>query len=405
VTEVLPAHAGDVAGSVVIGSNQGGFDPSVGPERESVPVTLRSMVEIAQGGAFGGVLTGGNGRPPLVGQVSDFEFRVGRGHRGIMANVSLANDPSTNVGAYLVAPDGQALGFAQNNTLFFGGRSLTAYTLNPMPGTWTLVVEFMGPDVGNEVSDPFFGHITLDSARATARGLPDSPRTVRRRGVSFTVPVRITNTGKAPEDYFIDARLAKRTTMVLDSLDGQTFLLPLQGFEPEWFVPTEASSARVTAKATLPVEFGWGPAQGDPDLLSAPASGNRASGTFVPASGTVQPGDWFASPDEFGPYPRPARTGSVDMEMTVTGKQFDPAVTTETGDLWLASLNLTAPFAPLTINPGKSAVIDVRFKPSGRPGTVVRGFLYVDDSVPAVPPYGTTTGDELIAIPYAYTIK
>ncbi len=44
-------------------------------------------------------------------------------------------------------------------------------------------------------------------------------------------------------------------------------------------------------------------------------------------------------------------------------------------------------------------------RPTGRPGTVVRGYLYVDDSVPGVPPYGQATGNELVAIPYAYTIK
>jgi hypothetical protein len=220
------------------------------------------------------------------------------------------------------------------------------------------------------------------------------------------VPVKITNTGKETEDYFIDARLAKKTTIVLDSLDGQTFLLPLQAVQPEWFVPTQASSARVTAKATLPIEFDWGPGQGDADLIAPPAPGDRAVGTFAPADRTLQPGDWVANPDEIGPYPRGGATfGSVTMAMTVTAKAFDPAVTTKVGDLWLTSINLTTPFSGTTIDPGKSGVIDVKIRPSGKPGTVVRGFLYVDDSVPAVPPYGQSTGDELVAIPYAYTIK
>ncbi len=405
VTETLPAQAGDVAGSIVIGSNQGGSDPYVGTERESVPVTLRSMVDITNGGAFSGVLTGGNGRPPSVGQVGYFEFHVGRGHRSITANVSLANDGGNNVGAYLVAPDGQALGFGQNEALYSNGLSLTAYTLDPAPGMWTLVVDFMGPVTGDELSDPFSGHITLDSTRAKAFGLPDNPRRTLRRGSTLTVPVRITNTGKAPEDYFIDARLAKKVPIVLESLDGQTFLLPLQSIQPEWFVPTEASSARVTAAATLGVEFDWGPAQGDPDLVAPPAAGNRAVGVFAPAGGTLQPGNWVASPGEIGPYPHGARAGSVVMAMTVIAKAFDPAVSTQAGDLWLASVNPTLGFSPLTIDSGKSAIMDVLIKPSGRPGTVVRGFLYVDDSVPGLPPYGQATGDELVAIPYAYTIR
>ncbi|HYK32575.1 MAG TPA: S8 family serine peptidase [Streptosporangiaceae bacterium] len=404
VTETLPASAGDAAGSIVIGSNLSGSDPSVGAERGSIPVTLRSMIDIGDGGAFGGVLTGGNGRAPGVGQVGDFEFHVGPGHRSITANVSLANDAANNVGAYLIAPDGQALGFGQNEGLSSTSLSLSAYTLNPVPGTWTLVIDFMGPVVGNEVADHFFGHIRFDSTRATARGLPDSPKRLLKRGTKLTVPVKITNNGKQPELYFIDARLAKKTTIVLDSLDGQSFVLPLET-QPTWFVPTEASSVRVTAQASLPVEFDWGPAQGDPDLFAPPMKGNQAAGTFTPAGGTVQPGNWVANPDEIGPYPHGNKQGLVTMAMTVTAKAFDPAVTTDVGDLWLTSINIDTPFSGQTINAGKSGVIDVTIKPSGKPGTVVRGFLYVDDTVVTLPPYGGTTGNELVAIPYAYTIK
>lgn len=36
---------------------------------------------------------------------------------------------------------------------------------------------------------------------------------------------------------------------------------------------------------------------------------------------------------------------------------------------------------------------------------MVSGNIYVDTFVGALPPYNQTTGDELFAIPYAYTIK
>lgn len=43
--------------------------------------------------------------------------------------------------------------------------------------------------------------------------------------------------------------------------------------------------------------------------------------------------------------------------------------------------------------------------PSAAPGTVVKGTLYVDDLQGPVPPYGQASGDELVALPYEYTVK
>ena len=201
-----------------------------------------------------------------------------------------------------------------------------------------------------------------------------------------TAQVKITNTGAAPEDYFLDPRLVKTTTVELESETGATFPLPVEGLVPEWLVPTQTSSVRVAAKATVPIEFDYGPIQGDPDLVSTAGSGNRAAGSYTPPGGTVGPGNWFAAPDEFGPYPDGAPGGKVEMTMTATTRAFDRSVTTETGDLWLASQNPLALFSPFTIAPGQSAVITVRIKPEGPSGTVVRGDLFVDDYVPPCRP-------------------
>ncbi len=404
VTATLPAGAGDSAGSVVLTSDLGGSDRYLGAESDSIPVTLRSMVDLSNGGAFSGVLTGGNGRPPGIAQVDYFKFRVGQGHRAITANVSLTNDRADVVGSYLIAPDGQALGFGQNTLDNVNGRALTAYTLDPVAGIWTLAVAFTGPVVGNEVSQPFSGTIALDGTVATATGLPDNPRQVLKPKVPVTIGVKVTNTGLAPEDFFLDPRLARPATFTLSSQTGQTFLLPL-GVQPEWFVPTQASSATVTAKGNVPVVFDWGPIQGVPDLFAPASAGDRASGTFTPAGGSVQSGDWVANPNQLGPYPHGEPDGSVTVAMTVTAKPFDRSMTPATGDLQLSSVDLLTPVDPVTIAPGRSAIIKVTLRPAGAPGTVVRGILYVDDFVAAVPPYGQTAGDELVAIPYAYKIK
>ncbi len=62
-------------------------------------------------------------------------------------------------------------------------------------------------------------------------------------------------------------------------------------------------------------------------------------------------------------------------------------------------------FNPITINPGQTKVIDATITPVGTSGRVVAGNLYADAFVGALPPYLDSTGDELAAIPCAYTIK
>ena len=411
VSAKTPLTPGDSSGSIVLTSSGGGFDPFIGFESNSIPVTLRSMVDVAHGGTFSGTLTGGNGRANGEGQVNYYEFNVPAGTTSIMANVSLTNDPQDPVGAYLVAPDGNALGFGQNSLGTTDVKSLTAYTLNPAAGKWTLVVDFAEPVAGNEISEPFNGSIKFNQVSVSASGLPNDKGTTLAAGVPVTIPVTITNTGAAAQAYFVDARLNSATSIALANLSPPStssgYALPLTGAGPEWLVPTQTNGVWVTAAATLPVIFDYGAGQGDPDLVGAPGSNDTAAGSYIPTSGLVQQGAWFATPSEFGPYAIPAAAGFVNLNMTVSTKPFDPAVTTAGGDLWTAALDSTVfnTFNPVVINPGETAVINVTITPSGTPGTVVSGYLYIDTSVGAVPPYGEPTGDELAAIPYTYTIQ
>ena len=175
-----PSSPGDSAGSVVLTPTTGGAT--------SIPVTLRSLVNPYAGGGFSGNLTGGNGRPPGEGQQQYYEFDVRPGVQNIQADVSFANDPSDPVGEYLVSPDGDTVGYGQNSVEGNNGTSLSAYAVDPIPGRWTLIVDFAGAQPGNEISQPYHGDIRFNTARVRAGAVPDSRSSRLRPGQPVTVP-------------------------------------------------------------------------------------------------------------------------------------------------------------------------------------------------------------------------
>lgn len=417
VTASTPLTPGDSAGSIAVTSSSGGTDPYVGSERSSIPVTLRTLVDLETGGGFRGILTGGNGRPESGGQTQYYQFNVRPGHQSLLANVSLTNDAGDMVGAYLINPDGIAVGFAQNGTSGKGSPSLTASTLSPSPGRWTLIVSIASV-VGNEVAQAFEGSVQLDAIFATAPDLPNNSDALLPAGVPVTIPVSITNVGAGPQAIFIDARLDNRIDLPLAALGlasgflGYPVPLPASANPPLWLVPTETSGLAAVATADVPIEFDYSPQfGGDPDLFGRPADGvggtYAAKGSYTPTGGTVSPGYWTANPDELGPYPPAgAPPGLVNFQLTATTKAFDPTISSPTGDLWLTASDAGYQgLAPVIVGPGESKEIQVTLTPSGKSGTRVSGTLYVGASLSSLPPFGQTTGSELAAIPYTYTIQ
>lgn len=392
-----PSSPGDLAGSILLTSNLG-FGTSI-------PVTLRSLVQTGMGGAFSGVLTGGNGRSPGEGEIQYYQFNVPVGIRNVTANLSLTNDVNDPVGLYLVSPDGDTLGYGQNSINGNQTLSATAWTLSPTPGVWTLIAEFASPVVGDEVSQRYSGNILFNNVTVRAEaGFPQAPGHHLAAGTAYTYSISVTNNGLQAEDFFIDPRLNTSTTLALAPFSQASDLsLPLTVGSPVWFVPSETSSVSLAATASLPIEFDFSPFPGDPDLVSN--IGTSATGSYTPPGGRVTAGFWAATPDEIGPYPSSAPAGTVSMTMQATSKAFDSTVTSSTGDVWVASINPATTFSPAVINPGETATIDVTITPSGTSGTVVSGVLYIDNFFSNVPPYGQETGDELFAIPYEYTIK
>ena len=121
----------------------------------------------------------------------------------------------------------------------------------------------------------------------------------------------------------------------------------------------------------------------------------------------VTSGEWDLAPDVVGPFgAKAAAPETVDTTLTATTQGFDPAVSSDTGDLWQAALGAPITVSPVVVAPGKSAVIPVTIAPTGAAGTKVSGVLYLDDDS-LFSLYGTLapSADTVAAIPYSYVIR
>jgi hypothetical protein len=390
-----------------------------------VPVTLRGRVPTGLGTAakFSGVLTGGNGRSPGEGQVAAYSFTVPSNLpvllRNLDVDVILANDPANQVSGYLIAPGGETMGYGSSylTTGFSSsgvpvespGRQLSLYTSNPIPGVWTLILEFTSPVPGNELADPFTGRIRLNAASFNRGALPDSPAVSLKRGKPVTYKITVRNTGSAPEDIFLDPRLTTLQSYALQPQDqaaGVKLPIPATVNPPEWIVPTMTHSVSASASSPVPVMFDFGPFPGDPDEASS--YGFTASATY-PLGRAVTPvtqGLWAAVPAKIGPYPAGGAAGAtVTTSMSAVTQEFDTSASPATGDFWrfaVSPLAASASYSLFTVNPGQSRTISLAVTPSAPSGTVVRGMLYIDDFVDALQ---FLSGSQLVALPYAYRVK
>ncbi|MGH3165573.1 MAG: S8 family peptidase [Trebonia sp.] len=424
-TTVIPNDAGDSSGAIVLGSPSG---------TTSIPVTVRGMVPVPAGpassggkggrGVFageltGGALAGGEGRGAGEGQVATYEFTVARGSRSVDADVTLAKNPAVPVTSYLIAPGGQTIGYGSNDltTGFTDGRipvesvrrQVSAFATDPIAGTWTLVVEFAVPVPGNAPADPFTGVLRLNSARVARGRLPSSAAVALARGRSYTYAVKITNTGAAPEDVFLDARLSSPASYTLEPQDDVSDVkLPMTGSAepPEWIVPTMTQSVTAQAASAASVTFGFGPFSADPESASATGQTTTA---FYPTGilpTPVTPGLWDALPSEAGPYAvGGASSAKATMSMTAETKSFDTAVTSPVGDFWtfaVEPLASSTSYNLFVINPGQTRVINATIRPHAPGGTVVKGTLYVDDFEDSL---SFLAGSQIAALPYEYKVR
>jgi hypothetical protein len=416
-----PATPGDQAGSILLTSNASA--PSF-TQVTTVPVTLRSLIPTPSPSTrFTGTLTGGNGRQQSNAQSNFYQVMIPTGTKSLAANITMDTSSNPFVAVLIDPQTGMAASTAANALL---GSSATGggttqpqdgavlHVLNPDAGLWTLAISFYGQVSGEALSQPFTVSLTSIPATATATGLPTAVSTELAAGKPVTVHVHVTNTTPVPEAYFVDSRLDQPgVTYDLAPQTSSSVQVPLSGVPPEYLVPSHASSVTASASASKPIYFDYWQYFGDPDLPSTtPMPTDNPTGTLTASS--VVDGLWAVTPFQDGPdgsKPLPPVTASTSM--TATAQPFDPAMSSPTGDLWLASINPATVINPYVVQPGQSVSIPVTITPSGKSGTVVSGSVFLDDVtlaagdfawvVEALPP--AATGSDVAAFPYQYSIK
>ncbi|MEA2169935.1 MAG: hypothetical protein QOF76_3235 [Solirubrobacteraceae bacterium] len=390
----LPRGAGDTSADLVLDANDGGASV--------VPLVLRSLVRLGgAGGTFTGDLVGGNGRAYAPTQVDTFEFDVPPDQAGLGVRVRFEGAPAgTELWGFLIDPTGEAL--ASHSTSVYDNNRLmdtNALQVNlaaPRAGRWRFVLAAISVS-GGSLSTPYTGTVTLGAPKATIAGVPDSARTVIKAGTGRTATVSVRNDGPAPELLFLDPRLAERLTYPLLTLDvDQNLALPMRGSAPTYLMPSQTDAVDFAAQATAPVtavlQFEWGA-----PTVGSVSSGNSAAGHF--AGDELAPGQWFIDAALLGPFPAPVG-GSANTGLTAHTRAFDREATTSTGDIWLEVIDSDSPGdTAITVAPHASGSMTITFSPTGPPGRVVRGTLYVDDFDPWL-----GAGNDILAIPYAYTV-
>lgn len=414
---VNPSSPGDTSYSLVLSKN------------ETLPITLRTTVDLNSGGQFSGVLTGGNGRAGVEAQSDIFQFTVPAGENDLDASLVMDSNlpdaalPGNQFVGELVDPTGQVQAYDTNYTEDATGFAVTPYLslykANPVAGQWQLLVYWVNPVMGVQDAIPYTGSVQFNLV-SEANNLPDSAGTDVSASGGGSFVVDVDNTGVAPLIVTADARLPNDVQYSLSDVFGSPATQNVPGVaDNTYFVPNETSSVSVSQTSTVPASFDFSTYPGDPDLsplngsvppfVTAAQGSSSASLTFTPSSG-VTPGLWFNGDSVVGPFgSAAAASGTETTSVSVTTREFDPAVSSTDGD-YVEANTIGGPDGNVVVDPGTSVSIPIAINPTAAVGQTSSGTLYIVGlSAPGffVPSLGPEDlfVNELAAIPYKYTVS
>ncbi|HEY3631593.1 MAG TPA: S8 family serine peptidase [Jatrophihabitantaceae bacterium] len=410
----LPNDSGDTDYAVTFASSDG--------HQTAVSAILRALIDTRNGGAYSGVITGGNARAVSPAQTFSYALDVPQNKRDLDVSLKLSSDPNNFVDLVLIDPNGELADVGSNQTFDATGAihsALTAqlFDANPIAGRWHLVVVVQNPVSGAEIEQPFQGTVSFDGLQTQATGLPRSANKVLKAGQPVQATVLIRNTGVQPLAIGADPRLDKVQTLQPVPIQGSlSFPLPDTGQAPLFILPPDTSRFTVAASSTVPAqaEIQEGSSAGadvSGDLQTAQQGSTVSVASIGEQNGSVTRGLWFSNVNELGPYTDagpPAGETTITASMRTAG--FDSAVSTSTDDPYRIAVDPTSDAfgTPILVGPGEVGAITVTITPQGKKGSVVQGHLNL--VTPPLLPTGptalpqVTTGGVLTTLPYEYKI-
>jgi hypothetical protein len=391
---------------------------SFGPGAGEVPILTRSLVTptAATPGTFSAVLVGGNGRMFFNNQEQTFVFGVPAGLRDLDVDVRVA-DPGYELQGVLVDPrgspvdvqdtsfvdltrvDGTGNNPVQNNqTLHLSWRS-------PQAGRWHLVLGTVLGNLSGKITTPVTGKVSFNTVHVSSALVPDSPSTKLTAGQTSLATITVTNTGNAPEIYYVDPRRNGSSDYSLGWLTPTSGTMPITPTEtsanvPLVLVPPATSQLGVVANSSKRINFTTAPNVGDPEVAST--TGKTAVANY--AAPDVPASVWACPPTLAGPFSK-AETAPFACSAFGVTRTINDDVAATGGNLWdtatdVNSPNVFDPSSSTVVPPGGSTVLTVAITPSAdEAGSTVSGYLSVQTLNTL--DWGS---DDLIHIPYTYSV-
>lgn len=401
----LPSQPGDVAAAIRFENSASASSVSL----PAIPFSLRSLIPISStGGTFTGSLTGGNARQG-AGPTQTFEFNVPSGVQNLSLSLQTA-DSGYVLEGILIDPHGMPLSVSPSldpaGNLQFG---LQMFKNNPEAGRWHFVLLLNVFSSGNQTSLPFTARIGFNGARFATDGLPNSASVKLSASKTTQATVEILNTGSTTNAFFVDARLDSTTRLSLPAIQNPACAthLTLPGACSQYELPPLTTGVQFSVKSTVPVTIDAVNNVGflvgntfSPEIYGKKTGPTSAAVTLLEPQ--IPWGQWDVVPSEIGPYgDAGAPVAPFTSTALVTTQKFDSAVSSDTGDIWADYALGTDTFkGGLLLGSGEAGVISLNIQPSASDvGKTIHGSIYI-----LTFNGGVGTGDEVVRIPYSYTV-